>query len=813
MSDPPSGEQPPINQPIPGLSEQVSRLSEIASRAGYRLDSVVLIPNPTAISSPLPPPTITFTNPMPSAILPPPTTTRPTPLETTTAPVHESPKQPTRPLSAPSAITNVPSHPAPKRPSAFSLEQYPNSPHHSPSQPKRPRVSRSEIPSSQRRTAFWGTVLGQRSGDPSIFTTSTELQAPSISSAQTSQPFPHSQHYGTEYLPRIQPPLVGPSLSNLPTTVPQEETRALHRPQAQPYVQPRRQEKPEDVFQTRTTEQDFGTLKRVPTLPHVPTRSVRLPETPSPPVQSLPSLQRSFSTRHPTISGLLHRTGSFLSRVSPFTASSLPAQSIQQPPVAAPPILPTMGRNLELLEQRDLQQSHGLESFQSIQRQSFSGPPIRSPSHSQSASASNVSQARPASIPTSPRTPSLRAGERNRGVPTVSAEIPSTMMATPPQFPSGRGRRPSAQQAASGSQLFSCPLCDAKFGRKSDKTRHVRVVHDKSRPFVCALCGKKFGEKSNMLKHRASVHDDVRIFRCPYCDMSFSQRAMCDSHVRSVHDKKQAKYFCEQCGLPFSRKLLLHDHYAKAHPSLLQAYRQYEAASADAEAAEANITMTTGVVVAGAAAASSSGASARRSGAQSGGEAQQPSQTGDDFNEDEITPVYPTQQRQRQGFSGYGQPSQGHLHDTDDAMERSGGMAPEQFRQVYGHQAVESLLQQGLPTLVQAEGMDLPRPQVVETRESESIPARRQMPEEPGRTHRLQEHREQAPMGSTVEAIEGIERTAHHARQYAQQQAYQQASVTQQAQPQQSQSRIQKRQRRRHAEQSDSEDNSGRSVR
>lgn len=80
-----------------------------------------------------------------------------------------------------------------------------------------------------------------------------------------------------------------------------------------------------------------------------------------------------------------------------------------------------------------------------------------------------------------------------------------------------------------------------------------------------------------MLKHRASVHDDVRIFRCPYCDANFSQRGLCDSHVKTIHDKKQAKYFCEHCGLPFSRKVNLNEHYEQAHPQYRTSFGPYHA--------------------------------------------------------------------------------------------------------------------------------------------------------------------------------------------------------------------------------------------
>lgn len=56
-----------------------------------------------------------------------------------------------------------------------------------------------------------------------------------------------------------------------------------------------------------------------------------------------------------------------------------------------------------------------------------------------------------------------------------------------------RGRRGGA--STEREQFFECEHCNSKFRRKSDKNRHVRVVHEKSRPFVCPICEKTFGEK------------------------------------------------------------------------------------------------------------------------------------------------------------------------------------------------------------------------------------------------------------------------------------------------------------------------------
>lgn len=64
-----------------------------------------------------------------------------------------------------------------------------------------------------------------------------------------------------------------------------------------------------------------------------------------------------------------------------------------------------------------------------------------------------------------------------------------------------RGRRGGV--SAEREQFFECEFCNSKFRRKSDKNRHVRVVHEKSRPFVCPICEKTFGEKYVTGRHLA----------------------------------------------------------------------------------------------------------------------------------------------------------------------------------------------------------------------------------------------------------------------------------------------------------------------
>lgn len=127
-----------------------------------------------------------------------------------------------------------------------------------------------------------------------------------------------------------------------------------------------------------------------------------------------------------------------------------------------------------------------------------------------------------------------------------------------------------AASASSGAPQYDCPQCEATFRRRSDRNRHVRVVHEKQRPFACPTCQNRFGEKSNMLKHVRMVHENIRHFRCPHCDAAFGQRGNCDAHVRAVHEKRPGKYECAvlACTRAFARKAHLLDHYAAEHPGV-----------------------------------------------------------------------------------------------------------------------------------------------------------------------------------------------------------------------------------------------------
>lgn len=552
MSDQPAG-NPSFDATIPGFTNALARLSSVAASAGYRVVAVTVAPHPAAQTSRTRPPpvTVTITSQAPpfSPRSPPPTSA---PLVSTS--IARPAAIPVPPATTTSTTQQLHAIASSRPIGTGTFRSIDRSRAGQTSLKRHSEASVSSLsashPYSLKRTRLSFSPTHRSSPVLPHLTQSQTLTDQPISEGIPQAAQPATAYWGTvlEDQPHLRPPrqlerqqqqelqrhppLIGPSLrASSPPLAPASQSSTIERAKLQ-----------------RTTTSAAETT--TPFVRRVVTADVVRDTEECPPV-----LQHPLHARSSPASTMLRRTGHILSRISPFPAQkTFYPHPTQSPPTSHPAHPSIVPPNVVL---PPFQQSLGMQQY-------FS-------SSSRSASASGISHAQPSPPPLS-SSPEGMAGA-----------LPGVIVPHPPK----RGRRPSAQSSAPGVPLFKCTFCDAEFRRKSDKTRHIRVVHEKSRPFTCDLCGKTFGEKSNMLKHRASVHDDIRTFRCAYCDAVFSQRANCDHHVRSVHDKKQAKYFCEQCGLPFTRKVLLHEHYADAHPQLLKAYRAYEAAAAGAEAVEA----------------------------------------------------------------------------------------------------------------------------------------------------------------------------------------------------------------------------------
>ncbi|OWF54823.1 zinc finger and BTB domain-containing protein 41-like [Mizuhopecten yessoensis] len=117
-----------------------------------------------------------------------------------------------------------------------------------------------------------------------------------------------------------------------------------------------------------------------------------------------------------------------------------------------------------------------------------------------------------------------------------------------------------------GKMNIICKVCNKKFARKSQLTRHERIHgSDESKSLVCPTCGKGFWYECNYQRHMRIVHGPVREnFHCSYCGKGFNLKSAMVSHVQKVH-LNIYPFRCPQCKMGMGRRKLLEEHMAQAH--------------------------------------------------------------------------------------------------------------------------------------------------------------------------------------------------------------------------------------------------------
>lgn len=109
--------------------------------------------------------------------------------------------------------------------------------------------------------------------------------------------------------------------------------------------------------------------------------------------------------------------------------------------------------------------------------------------------------------------------------------------------------------------FYYCSLADME----SDRNKHIRALHEKSRPFKCPECSGQFAFQDGLSRHISMVHREARPFKCPEpnCDKAFKQKAHAEKHHSSVHQKlKPCVCFC---GAAFRENYNMKQHQRAVH--------------------------------------------------------------------------------------------------------------------------------------------------------------------------------------------------------------------------------------------------------
>ena len=127
---------------------------------------------------------------------------------------------------------------------------------------------------------------------------------------------------------------------------------------------------------------------------------------------------------------------------------------------------------------------------------------------------------------------------------------------------------------------FECKECDKKFLLLKNLTEHNLTVHtdrtnivkpkkivqaDGTIMYECDECQKLFKARAHVFRHKEGVHsaqDQPKKFQCPKCPFSTNVQTNFVGHSL-IHMPR--KHICEQCGLGFTTKTCLKNHFEIRH--------------------------------------------------------------------------------------------------------------------------------------------------------------------------------------------------------------------------------------------------------
>lgn len=110
----------------------------------------------------------------------------------------------------------------------------------------------------------------------------------------------------------------------------------------------------------------------------------------------------------------------------------------------------------------------------------------------------------------------------------------------------------------SGGRYDQCSLCPF-VGTKANVQKHVREDHQQ---YICDICGAVSKNKGTYYAHRR-YHKD---YSCPECQQTFTGHKTLKAHRAQVHSVDVPKTWpCDQCNAVFNRKPSLADHKRRMH--------------------------------------------------------------------------------------------------------------------------------------------------------------------------------------------------------------------------------------------------------
>lgn len=92
---------------------------------------------------------------------------------------------------------------------------------------------------------------------------------------------------------------------------------------------------------------------------------------------------------------------------------------------------------------------------------------------------------------------------------------------------------------------FKCDYCSKRYKTKSDKMRHMSIIHKSEFECVCSVCPTGFHDSSALAKHMETHTKKNNTYKCPFCSYILLSKYHKKNHLKQNHPNDS--FECKIC--------------------------------------------------------------------------------------------------------------------------------------------------------------------------------------------------------------------------------------------------------------------------
>ena len=78
---------------------------------------------------------------------------------------------------------------------------------------------------------------------------------------------------------------------------------------------------------------------------------------------------------------------------------------------------------------------------------------------------------------------------------------------------------------------YDCSYCGKMFTDWSNRSRHIRVIHEQRFQYFCNICAKGMRDPKDLRGHMANKHGMQKDFKCNVCDKEYAYKSQLARHL------------------------------------------------------------------------------------------------------------------------------------------------------------------------------------------------------------------------------------------------------------------------------------------